>query len=64
MMSLLRVDCCESYDEARASADGDADGDGTFERLMLVPRVQFLMIEATRQREGCYDALPLSLIHI
>ena len=72
MMSLLRVDCCESYDEARArdspiesladaSADGDPDGDGTFERLMLVPRVQFLMIEATRQREGCYDALPRRL---
>ena len=61
MMSLLRVDCCESYDEARArdspiesladaSADGDPDGGykhGAFVRYACGNPVMYLLMRFT-----------------
>ena len=52
LITLLRTDCLMSYEDARAAG---------VEKLLLVPRVQFLMIEVARQRENCYDCLGVAL---
>jgi hypothetical protein len=55
MMYLLRADASKSYVEQKDDVGPDGHSDG----LLLVPRIQWLMIEIARNREGLNDGLHL-----
>lgn len=55
MMYLLRADASKSYVEQKDEKGPDGHSDG----LLLVPRIQWLMIEIARNREGVNDGLHL-----
>ena len=55
MMYLLRADASKSYLEQKDDKGPDGHSDG----LLLVPRIQWLMIEIARNREGMNDGLHL-----
>eukprot|EP01043_Picozoa_sp_COSAG02_P018008 COSAG02_NODE_829_length_16689_cov_16.659433_5_plen_1004_part_00 len=55
MMYLLRADANKSYVEQKDDKGPDGHSDG----LLLVPRIQWLMIEIARNREGLNDGLHL-----
>eukprot|EP01043_Picozoa_sp_COSAG02_P024526 COSAG02_NODE_1342_length_13169_cov_11.075905_5_plen_1026_part_00 len=55
MMYLLRADATKSYVEQKDDKGPDGHSDG----LLLVPRIQWLMIEIARNQEGVNDGLHL-----